>query len=322
MNLALIGPGAMGSEHVEAMLEIGGVKPRLVAGPSEPATDAFAARYGFERRTTDTTSALTDDAVDVVVIASPNGLHAAQAAIAIEAGKHVLVEIPVATQLSDAEEVGRLAAAGSSVVMAAHTSRFYPAVQRLVAEARSGSLRLHHVASSMGTDKRRNLNWKGEQRDWVDDLLWHHGMHVFDTILQLFAGEAVEEVAAIAGARHPQHGGVMDISASLRFASGSLASVGLSYHARHQFTRYLIVAEEAFLDLGQDAPGAGRTDLTDGISFRDLVRAQDDAFLRACREGAPSPVSIESVLPTMRVVDRLHRQITGVAQNDVLPPVS
>ncbi|MFO7546697.1 MAG: Gfo/Idh/MocA family oxidoreductase, partial [Trueperaceae bacterium] len=321
MNLAVIGHGAMGGEHVEAMLEIGGVTPYVVAGPDEAAVAAFASRYGFERHTTDPMEAIVDAGVDVVVIASPNDAHALQARAAIESGKHVLVEIPVAMRWSEAEAMANLAMASNQVVMAAHTSRFYPAVQRLVAAVRAGDLRPHHVVSSMGTNKRRNLNWKGEQRDWVDDLLWHHGMHVVDTILQLFEGSAVEEAFAHAGARHPLHGGVMDVSASLRFASGGLATVGLSYHAQHQFTRYLIVAEESFVDLAQDAPGAGRTDLTEGHPFRDLVKAQDGEFLEACKEGGPSPVSIASVLPAMRVVDRLHQQISSAAVNHAAIPV-
>lgn len=321
MNLAVIGHGAMGAEHVEAMLELGGVKPYVVAGPDEAAVEAFASRYGFEHHTTDAMEAIVDARVDMVVVASPNVTHAAQASAAIESGKHVLVEIPVAMRLPDAEAMASRATAHGQIVMAAHTSRYYPAVQRLVAAVRSGDLRPHHVVSSMGTDKRRNLNWKGEQRDWVDDLLWHHGMHVFDTILQLFPDVSVEDTGAIAGARHPHHGGVMDVSASLRFASGGLATVGLSYHAQHQFTRYLVIAEERFVDLAQDAPGTGRTDLTEGQSFRDLVRAQDGDFLRACAEGGPSPVPIASVLPTMRVVDRLHQQISSSAFNHAVIPV-
>src|SRR5690606_31254177 len=115
------------------------------------------------------------------------------------------------------------------------------------------------------------------------------------------------------GARHPVHGGVMDAGVTLRFASGGLATVALTYHARNQFTHYTVVADEDFLDLRQDAPGMGAVDLTHGRPFSELVDAQDRAFLEACREGGQAPVPIRAVLPAMRLVHDLTTFDRGVA---------
>lgn len=309
MNLALVGHGAMGTEHLEVLLELGGVTPYVVAGAKADAVAGFADRYGFARSETDVEAALTDPQVDLVVIASPNQRHAPQAERAIRAGKHVLIEIPIALTLVEAEELARLARASSATVMAGHTSRYYPAVRDLIGRIRDGTLRPRHIVSAMGTDKRNDRNWKGEPRDWTDDLLWHHGLHVIDTIVHLYEGDRVVATSVQAGRRHPDHGGEMELSVSLRFAGGGLATIALTYEARDQFTRYTLIADQDFLDVEQGAPPSGPFGLTMGGTFRDLIRHQDQDFLSACRNGKTSAIPLDSVLPAMRLVDRLQRQL-------------
>ena len=311
MKLALIGPGAMGEEHALAFARLGGVEPYLVAGPHRDSLEAFASQHGFTRTSLDPFAAIADPTVDIVVIASPNAAHYQQAKAAIELGKHVLIEIPMALELAEAEELAALAAASESVVMAAHISRYYPAVQRLKRSVAAEELTLRHLICSMGTDKRQNRNWKGAERDWVDDLLWHHGMHVLDVVLELNAGAELSGFSVQAGGRHQVHGGVMDLGVGLRFASGALATVALTYNAGAQFTRYTVVADELFSELAQDAPGAGRADLTENRPFADLVDAQDSDFLAACRAGTAAPIPLTSVLPVMRLVDDLATDLGG-----------
>jgi len=307
VNLALIGPGAMGHEHAKAFTKLDGVVPYLVAGPAQARPAEFGLRHGFLGWTLDPLEAITDPAVDVVVIASPNAEHAEQTRAALRAGKHVLCEIPVALSLADAEDLARLAAVSPKVVMAAHLSRYYPPVRDFSRRIEARDLTLRHLVCAMGTDKRENRNHAGQLRDWVDDLLWHHGLHVLDVALHLFGSDQLVDATMTRGGRHPDHGGLMDLSIALRFASGALATVALTYNANAQFTRYTVVADEQFTELAQDAPGVGRTDLTGGRPFADLVDAQAAGFLTACLSGAPSPIAIEDVLPAMRLVDSLSR---------------
>lgn len=309
MKMALIGPGAMGEEHALSFARLGGVEPYQVAGPDQDALHRFAAQHGFSNATRDPFAAIADPHVDLVVIASPNAAHYEQAKAAIELGKHVLIEIPVALELSRTEELAALAAASRGVVMAAHISRYYPAIRGLKRSVEAGELRIRHLICAMGTDKRENRNWKGKERDWIDDLLWHHGLHVLDLVLQLYDGERLIDVKAVAGARHPTHGGVMDLGVTLRFDSGALATVALTYNAAVQFTRYTVVADEAFMELAQDLPGMARADLTEGRSFGELVVAQAAEFLTACRDGRPAPITVADVLPALRLADQVERSI-------------
>src|SRR5690606_28397752 len=160
---------------------------------------------------------------------------------------------------------------------------------------------------AMCNDKLENRIHAGQLRDWVDDLLWHHGLHVLDVALHLFGSDQLVDATMTRGGRHPDHGGLMDLSIALRFASGALATVALTYNAKAQFTRYTVVADEQFTELAQDALGVGRTDLTGGRPFAALVDAQATEFVAACQSGTPSPIPIAAVLPALRLVDSLDR---------------
>lgn len=309
MKYAVIGPGAMGTMHSRALAESGGLQPWVVAGAHAQATAEFASEHGFRRHTTDHLDVVADDEVDLVIVASPNALHHQHALAAIQAGKHVLIEIPIAMSMSEAEELAAAAEGSSAVVMAGHLSRYYPAIRTQVARVREGALTVRHLICAMGTDKRRNTNWLGQDRDWIDHLVWHHGMHVFDTMLQLISSDIVS-VQAVGGARHPRHGGLMDAACVVEFASGAVATAALSYHAVEQFTRYTVVADEGFFEYAQDAPGRGRSELTEGMSFAELVLLQDREFVHACKEGSPSPVPIGDVLPAMRLAHTVDEQLS------------
>lgn len=305
----------MGDEHAQAFARLGGVVPYVVAGPDSARLGDFVARHGFQRATVDPFDAIADPLVDLVVITSPNAVHAEQARAAITSGKHVLVEIPIALNLTDAQTLANLAEQSGSVVMAAHISRYYPPVRQLRRMIDGGELTVRHLVCAMGTDKRENRNQAGEMRDWVDDLLWHHGLHVLDVVLHLFPSHALEDATMTRGSRHPVHGGLMDLSVALRFAGGALATVALTYNAKAQFTRYTVIADELFKELAQDSLGVGRTDLTGGRPFAELVDAQDGEFLAACRSGAPAPIPLTAVLPAMRLVDSLGRVDRSLAQD-------
>ena len=316
MRLALVGHGAMASEHLVVLRELG-LEARVVAGPEPVAVQRYAREHGIARATTDARAALTAEDVDVVVIASPSDRHAEQARLAIDAGKHVLIEIPVALSGAEARDLAARALASGRTVMAGHISRYYPAIQLLRARIAGAQLTVHHVIASIGTDKRSNRNWKGEPRDWVDNLLWHHGLHLVDTVLWLLEPDRVIASSVQAGRRHADHGGEMDLGVVLRTASGALATIALSYHAGAQFTRYTIVAEEATLSYEQRSPTDGPPhELLDGGSFRDLVMGQDRAFLEACSRGGRAPIPIDAVVPSMELLDRLQAQVDAQREQE------
>src|SRR5579872_5185639 len=105
MRIGLVGYGAWGRMHVGAMARIPELSLVGVVCGSE--ASAYAATAELPRVTVyrDLDKLLADKSIDLVDICSPNHLHAEAAVAAIEAGKHVLLEKPMATTLADAERV-------------------------------------------------------------------------------------------------------------------------------------------------------------------------------------------------------------------------
>src|SRR5215471_8368914 len=129
MNVVLVGEGAIAGRHAAALGRIDGVDVVAVAGGDAEATAAFAAEHGIARHGLDLAPLLADPGVDAAVLASPTPLHAAQALQVIEAGRHVLVEIPMADNLRDAETLVAAAHRAGVTAMACHTRRFNPSHQ-------------------------------------------------------------------------------------------------------------------------------------------------------------------------------------------------
>ncbi|HEX6656821.1 MAG TPA: Gfo/Idh/MocA family oxidoreductase, partial [Ilumatobacter sp.] len=119
INVALVGSKFMGRAHSNAWLNVGkffAVDPLptmhtvVARNPAELAE--FAERWGWQHHSTDWRSTVTSDEIGLVDIGTPNNVHAEQAIAALEAGKHVACEKPLAGTLTDARAMVA-AAAGS-----------------------------------------------------------------------------------------------------------------------------------------------------------------------------------------------------------------
>ena len=123
MNICMVGHGMMGVWHSQNLSGADCRLHTLVGLLAEP-TAAFANKHGYERWTTDYGAALADPEIDAVIIATPSEFHALQAIAALERGKYVLVEIPIAMNLVDAERVIAVAEANRRVLAVCHPRRF------------------------------------------------------------------------------------------------------------------------------------------------------------------------------------------------------
>jgi 1,5-anhydro-D-fructose reductase (1,5-anhydro-D-mannitol-forming) len=124
-------PALMQSPHTEL---IG------AAGSAPDRGEAFAKKHGLKRAYLDFAALLRDPDIDAVWICSPNHLHAAQVRECAAAGKHVLVEKPLATSRADAEAAGAAAAKAGVVLQVGCQHRFRPAHQRLHDLVRAGAV--------------------------------------------------------------------------------------------------------------------------------------------------------------------------------------
>ncbi|MDQ3808848.1 MAG: Gfo/Idh/MocA family oxidoreductase, partial [Chloroflexota bacterium] len=178
MRLALLGYGSIAHQHARALLALRQTAPELdvrlhavMGRVSEPAAD-FAGKYGLKYATTDLSRVLADPEVDAVVICSPTDVHAEQTAGALEAGKHVLCEIPLATSLGEVDQLLALAQRVDRRLMVCHTERYYAALLEARRQIATGELQPYSIVSRYMFHRRQNVNWVGRQRSWTDNLLW------------------------------------------------------------------------------------------------------------------------------------------------------
>lgn len=156
INVALVGSKFMGRTHSNAWLNVGKfftVDPtptmHTVVARNDDELREFAERWGWQHHTTDWHAAVTSDEVGLVDIATPNNVHAEQAIAALEAGKHVACEKPLAGTLSDARAMVAAARDAPGTTSVWFNYRRVPAValaHRLVAAGKIG--RIYHVRAS------------------------------------------------------------------------------------------------------------------------------------------------------------------------------
>lgn len=108
MKVCITGYGSIGGFHRDAMLKIEGVQFDSVVGRLVEPTRDFAKSCSAPFSTTNLQEALGRPGLDAVLIASPSQVHYDQAKAALQAGKHVLVEIPLALSYRQAEELCHL----------------------------------------------------------------------------------------------------------------------------------------------------------------------------------------------------------------------
>jgi len=131
LKVAIFGIGFMGRVHTEALRRLGNIEVIGVAGRTTAAARKFADNLGIERATGNYQDLLADADVDAVHICSPNDLHFPMAKAALQAGKHVLCEKPLASTVAEAKEMIALAKEKGLANCTLYNVRAYPQVQNM-----------------------------------------------------------------------------------------------------------------------------------------------------------------------------------------------
>jgi len=201
---------------------------------SEELRERFAGRYPRATLTADFDELLADDELEAVVIATPVPTHHELARRALEAGKHVFVEKPPAMRREEMIELLELARERNLVLMPGHLLLYHPGVQRLKQLVDSGEL--GEVLCVYGN--RQNL---GVIRSH-ENALWSLGVHDLSVILWLIEEEPEEVVAVGRDFLQP---GVEDVVfCYLRFPSGKVAHMHLSWLDPHKLRKMTVVGKE------------------------------------------------------------------------------
>ena len=255
--------------------------------------------------------------MQAVVLCTPSEQHGAQTAACLAAGKHVLVEIPLAMSYVEGRGLAESARRKGLTLMVAHTHRYQGAMRRAQELIATGRLTLHSVVARYMFLRRENVGASGYVRSWTDNLLWHHGQHATDTVLWFLGVDqpGQTEVSAMLAPPDPHLGIPLDLSLLLRTAHGDQPRTGAPGDGGHvlQQPRQPLRLRP---DRGGGHPGhraggaaqprggAVRPQERTGPEGRDSGLLQDREFFAAIREGRPPAISAESVLPALEVLQQ------------------
>ena len=229
MKYALIGCGRISPNHIRAALDNGLEIVALCDLNAEKMENIAKDLSGDVALYTDYKRLLAESEAQMVAIATDSGTHAELALAAIAAGKHVLIEKPVALSMADARAVCKAAQESKVTVGVCHQNRFNLAVMQLRRAVEAGRFgKLSHGAVTVRWNRSEayydQAAWRGT---WAQDggTLMNQCIHGID-LLRWMMGDEIAEVCGMTARRLHEHTECEDIgTAVVRFCNGALGTV-------------------------------------------------------------------------------------------------
>ncbi len=257
LGIGMVGYAFMGAAHSQAWRTAPAFfdlplhpQMRAICGRNESAAADVAHRFGWESVETDWRALLTRDDIDVIDICTPGNTHAEIAIAALEAGKHVLCEKPLANTVEEAEAMAAAAAEAAKHgvrAMVGFTYRRTPAVsyaRQLVASGRIGQIR--HVRGQYLQDwlcdENTPLSWRLDKSLAGSGALGDIGAHIID-MAQFVTGSSITSVS-----------GLMETFVKTRPIAGESATLGGTSTADAE--RGPVTVDDAAAFTGRFADGA------------------------------------------------------------------
>jgi len=221
IGLAVVGAGYWGPNLVRNAQATPAFTLRWLCDLDEQRARRVLGRYSTVRTSGSLAEVLADPGVHAIAVATPAGTHLDVVLAALEAGKHVLVEKPLASSHADGAKLVATAAERGLVLMLDHTYVYTPAVQRLRSLLRSGELGELQYLDSV------RINLGLVQRDI--DVLWDlapHDLSILDALLP----DGVQPVAVAAHGSDPIGAGHACVAyLTVRLSSGAIAHVHVNW---------------------------------------------------------------------------------------------
>jgi predicted dehydrogenase len=231
LRAGVVGVGHLGQHHARHYATLPGVTLAGVCDASADRATLIAGRHGVQAWTN-----LADllAQVDLVSVAAPTSAHFSAAKACLDAGKHVLVEKPIAVTLAEARELVELAARRGCLLQVGHSERFNPIMQRMRSHIERPAFIEGHRLSAFGE--------RGTDVDVVLDLM----IHDLDLVLSFNPGP-VEEVRA---AGVPVLSPNIDIAnARIAFASGCVANLTASRVSTNKMRRLRFFQRDRYVSI-------------------------------------------------------------------------
>ncbi len=270
LRVAVVGAGYWGPNLIRNFNEAPGADIVAVADLQEERLAPIRKRYPSIRSTTDHREILADRSIDAVAFATPIHTHRALCEEAFEAGKHVLVEKPLAGTVADAEAIVRAAERAGRTLMVGHTFVYNPAVAAVRAIIERGDLgRVQYIDS-------QRVNLGLHQFDF--NVLWDLGPHDVSITLH-WLGEEPTWVQCTGGCYvQPEIEDVVWLT--MGFPSGAIAHAHLSWLAPGKIRTMTVIGSNK-MAVYDDVTAVEKVKVFD----QGVERLEPDELRRAYRAG-------------------------------------
>jgi predicted dehydrogenase len=316
LRTAVVGPGRIARAHLVALRNNQDIAElaAIVGLPHEAdRTRALAEEFAASSASDSLDEVLADPSIGAVVLTLPNHLHRPVAVKALEAGKHVLVEKPLANTLEDADEMIAAAAQAKRVLMVGQCRRFFPG-------ARETKRRIPELGRPLDIIHFLGVNVPGALTDWWRSaentgglVLGLNGPHVIDTILWLIDARPVSVYAQTRTFKTGHWEGEDEATVVLTFADGSVATGHLSFNMKPHTNERWIIGRAGNMHLVHDRTlWMGEEKVVDGkftpyIEGDESFDAQFREFVTAIAEGRQPLSSAQEARPVMEVLSAALR---------------
>jgi predicted dehydrogenase len=287
LSVAIFGLGYWGSKLLRNLFEVDGLQVAYGCDADTAVLEAQRRHYRHLPLTPDVDHVLADDGVNAVVIATPISNHYELAKQALLAGKHVLVEKPLAGNLGEAEELAELAAKRGLVLMPGHTFLYSPpvrAVRELLDRGELGPI-------YFGTSSRVNLGIHQRDTSVIRDL----APHDFSILLYWLGRPSYVRAAGRAAVMDD----VVDVAfIDVGYPDGCLVHIDLSWLAPTKLRRTVLVGERKMVVYDDTSPEQVRifdqgVERVEGHSFGEFQLAYRTGDILTPRLDPAEPLRVE-----------------------------
>jgi predicted dehydrogenase len=321
IRIGLVGVGAAAQvNHIPAIKKIEDLELVALCDRDPEKTARVAQKFQIPRTYNRFEELVSDDDVDAIDICTPNFLHAPMAMSALEGGKHVLCERPLARSAEEAAAMLKAAKKSDRILMCAVQHRFRPDAQLLRKFVEKGDLGEIFFAKAGWLRQRTEWDsdeWRRQKRDSGGGVVLDLGFQMLDQALWILGGPKVEAVTASV---HRQKKGEVEDSATafLRLANGATLTLELTWGL-------LMEKDFAYLNLFGSGGAALLNPLrihkgmhgnlvnvtpamdTSRNQYKHSIELQIAHFAESLRKGTKPMGYAEEILPVMQLMDAIYR---------------
>ncbi len=312
LKVGVIGVGSMGRNHARVYADLDQVQLVAVADSNAEAVEKIARKYNVNAYT-NFHDLLNDQNLEAVSIAVPTSMHKEVALIALQKGKHVLLEKPIASTEAEAQEIIACAKKHNVKLMIGHIERFNPAIKELKQRLRRGDL---------GEIYKIDVQRIGPFPSRIADVgvITDLSVHDLDIISYLFGQEPIRLYAETQQRLHPHHED--SVTALISYRNNALAVLNINYLSPTKTRQLKVFGKRGMFEVNyltqdlyfyenkafssDDWKSVSEGDMTlINLPKKEPLQIEIEEFVQCISQNTPPPVTGEQGLQILKLANLL-----------------